>query len=46
MSGGLQVGQGFLQLSEAMPDDKPILLLQNFANADQDGDVDEDEEDL
>jgi hypothetical protein len=33
-------------VNEAMPDDKPILLPPNFANADLDGDVDVDEDDL
>jgi hypothetical protein len=33
-------------LNEALPDDKPILLPQNFANADLDHDVDVDEADF
>jgi hypothetical protein len=33
-------------INEALPDDKPILLPQNFANADLDGDIDVDRDDL
>ncbi|MBN1475204.1 hypothetical protein JXA47_00475 [Candidatus Sumerlaeota bacterium] len=33
-------------VNEALPDDKPILLPQNFANADLDGDIDVDQDDL
>jgi hypothetical protein len=33
-------------INEALPDDKPILLPQNFANADMDGDIDVDQDDF
>jgi hypothetical protein len=33
-------------INEALPDDKPILLPQNFANADIDGDIDVDQDDF
>jgi hypothetical protein len=44
--GVVDVADAVFLINEALPDDKPILLPQNFANADLDNDVDVDEADF
>jgi hypothetical protein len=44
--GAVDVADAVFLINEALPDDKPILLPQNFANADLDNDVDVDEADF
>ncbi|MBN1477625.1 hypothetical protein JXA47_12790 [Candidatus Sumerlaeota bacterium] len=46
LDGLVDISDAVMLINEALPDDEPILLPQNFANADLDGDIDVDQDDL
>ncbi|MBN1477125.1 hypothetical protein JXA47_10260 [Candidatus Sumerlaeota bacterium] len=46
VDGEVDAADVVIVINEALPDDEPILPPQNFANADLDGDIDVDQDDL